>query len=194
MPWCHCNSQVLFPYLPRPSAWGCGPTSFLGWWACSGKAHFSRKGHCFRQAQSHFQGQLTKLTGNCGHFCCLTLVHKQDVKYSNSSDRANCANSWQANWGPLSVITVAWIPCQRDPVFQQSVIAAALVPNASGASPKNGDEQPSQGIPGSHCQETQISFAYNLQITLIALRINFLVRLVIIWSISNSTYSPLLLS
>lgn len=75
-----------------------------------------RKSLLLKEGPWPFPRPIYELMGNCVCFCCfcyLTLVHKQDVKYSNSSDRANCANSWQANWGPLSVITVAWIPCQR---------------------------------------------------------------------------------
>lgn len=143
---------------------------FRGDGFAQGKACFSRKGHCFTKARDHFQSQRAELLRNHGRFCfpcCPTLVHKPDVKYWNSSDRANCAHSWWANWGPLSVITLARITCQRDPVFQPSVIAAAaLLPNASRESPKNGAEQPSQRSLGSRHQATQVSSAYHVRTAL----------------------------
>lgn len=135
----------------------------LGDGFAQGKACSSRKDHCFTKARDHFQSQCTELLRNHGRFCfscCLTLVHKHNAKYWNSSDRANCANSWWANWGPLSVITLARITCQRDPAFQPSVIAAAaLLPNVFRESPKNGAEQHSQRSLGSLHQATQVSSA-----------------------------------
>jgi hypothetical protein len=64
--------------------------------SCGGKLTPWEKDHCIRDISGHFQGQLTELMGITGDFCfsCyLSLVHKQAVKYSDSSDRANCANS-----------------------------------------------------------------------------------------------------
>lgn len=110
----------------------------------------------FQRYPGHFQGQLMELVRISDGFCfvcCLTSMHKWDVKYLNSNDRANCANSCRANWDLLSVITVAWIPCF--PAVSHS--SCFLEPNVSRGSPKNGDEQSLQAFPGNHIEKTPIS-------------------------------------
>lgn len=137
------------PSPPRPGAREQGLHTFSGKMGLLRKAHSSRKGCGYRKAWGYSPGQLTESMGNCGHssfFCCLTLVHTRDVKPSNSSDKANCANSWQANWGPLSVITVTQIPRQRAPVLQPSVMAAAVVPDASTESCEKESSSPHGGF------------------------------------------------
>lgn len=55
-----------------------------------------KEGPLLQKGMGLLPGSTYELLRNHGHFCffCyLTLVHKQDVKYSNSSDGANCANS-----------------------------------------------------------------------------------------------------
>ena len=87
----HCDSRTCSSASQTWCLRRGTPKLFLGGWACSGKAHFSRKGCGYRKARGYFPGPLTESMGNCGHsccFCCPTLVHKQDVKSSNSSDRA----------------------------------------------------------------------------------------------------------
>lgn len=183
MPQCHCNSRSCSLASHTRCRWRVAPDLFWEDGLARGKP--IPQGRVV--TKGYFPGQLTEPMGNHGHFCffcCLPLVHKQHVKYSNSSDRANCANSWQAKWSPLSVITVAQIPCQRAPAFQQSVRAAAvLVPDASRESCRN-------GVFLAATVEKPVSSAFYLWAAPIALRTNSSVGL--IWSISSSTSSPLL--
>ena len=131
-PWtpgeCHDLTGTVGPacLASRPGAWGEWLETFSGGMGLLRESPLFREGPLLHKGLGPFARSVYEFLRNHSHFCSLTLVHKQDAKYSNSSDRANCANSWWANWGPLSVITVARITCQRDLVFQPSVIAAAL--------------------------------------------------------------------
>ena len=57
---------------------------FRGDGFAQGKACFSRKGHCFTKVRDHFRSQRAELLrnhGRCCFPCCLTLIHKPNVKY-----------------------------------------------------------------------------------------------------------------
>jgi len=164
------DQQVLSAQLPDPVLEEHGWKPFLGGWVCSGQGLLFKEGPLLHKGPGPFPKSthgtaekprplLLLLLSNSG-----TQAQREILKFQWQSQLCKFL---MANWGPLSVITLARITCQRDPVFQPSgIAAAALLPNASRESPKNGDEQPSQRSLGSRHQATQVSSAYPIRMAL----------------------------